>query len=172
MARWVYMAFAFLALAAWAGAQGPPPAQPLTAEDKLRLLRANGTLIEGLVYQGIDLSRADRPEQRAEECRKTARLLADAAQDAAVKQDAERVAELTGLFRDVVRDGFLPTYASAVKEATPGSPAARELERQRDLAAGDVKTLKTAVPTSGKVGENARVRDVLKQLDELAEKLK
>lgn len=172
MARWVYMPIAFLALAAWAGAQGPPSAQPLSAEDKLRLLKANGTLIEGLVYQGIDLSRADRPEQRVEECRKAAQLLADAARDAAGKQDAERVAELTGLFRDVVRDGFLPTYAKGTQEVTPGSPADRKIKEQRELAVRDVTGLKAAIPASGTVGENARVRDALKQLDELAEQLK
>jgi hypothetical protein len=172
MVRWGYTLFAFAALAAWAGAQGPTPAPPLSAEDKLRLLKANGPLIHNLVESGIQLSAAENAGQRVEKCRDAARLLAHAVRDAAAKEDAERVAELTALFREVVRDGFLPTYNDAIQKVTPGSPAAEELKKQREHAAGDVNGLKAAIPTSGKVGENARVRDELKQLEELSAQLK
>ena len=54
MVRWAHMLSAFVALAARAGAQNPVPAQPpLSAEDKLRLLKANGALIDNLVRDGV-----------------------------------------------------------------------------------------------------------------------
>jgi hypothetical protein len=81
MARWLYLLTAFAALAAWAGAQNPAP--PLSAEDKLRLLKANSALIDNLVRDGISLSAADTPERRAEECRKSSLALAHEIQKAA-----------------------------------------------------------------------------------------
>jgi len=171
MARWVYMLTAFAALAAWAGAQGPAPAQ-LTAEDKLRLLRANSQLIDNLVGHGVDLSNAGDPVQQAAHCRLTAGALARAVEAAAKQQEAERVAVLTLLFRDVVRDGFLPTHAEAKEHVTPESPGAKHLKQLRSSISEDVTKLKAAIPTSGKVGDSARVRDALKQLDELTESLK
>lgn len=172
MARWAYILTTFFALAAWAGAQGPVPAPPLSAADQLRLLKANGTLIDNLVHHGVGLSSADTVEKRAEQCRGAAKALADAAQDAASKQDTERVAELTSLFRDVFRDALLPTLQEGERTVTPESPAGRKLREVRDASAGDVTALKAAIPATGKVAENARVKKTLKELDTLAEKLK
>ncbi|QJW96342.1 hypothetical protein [Frigoriglobus tundricola] len=169
MARWAFLLTAFVALAAWAGAQGPVPPAPLSAEDKLRLLRANHALIENLVRDGVEMSKAGRPVDRAAHCRLASRSLVNAIREAARTEDAERVAELTGLYRTVVRDGLLPTLADAKRGVTPNSPADVALRKVRSDSVEDVKDLKTALPA---VGNNQRVKDALKQLDELVEALK
>jgi hypothetical protein len=167
MARWLYLLTTFAVLAAWAGAQNPAP--PLSAEDKLRLLKANGTLIDNLVRDGVSLSAADTPEDRAARCRSTSLALANEIQKAATAEDAERVAELIVLFRDVVKDGLAPTIADGLKVVNPVSPAAAKLREVRGDAARDVTNVKSA---AGKWAENPRVKDVLKQLDEIADALK
>lgn len=172
MARWASIVAVLAALAAWAGAQGPPPAAPLTAADRLRLLKANGTLIDNLVDHGVELSRAGAVEERADQCRRAARALASAIQDAAARQEAERVAELTGLFREVVRDALLPTLDHGKQTVTPDSPAGRRLREVRSASARDVSDLRAALPATGKVADNARVKEAVKELDSFGERLK
>jgi hypothetical protein len=171
MARWVYMLGVFAVLAGWAGAQNP--AQPaLSPEDKLRLLQTNSALIDNLVRDGIKLSDANDPVTRAQRCRDTSLSLAQAIRQAATAEDAERVYELTGLFREVVRDGLVPTMKEAQQLVPPQSPGAKNLSDLRGYAAADVAGLKIVIPAGGKMSENPRVKEVLKQLDELAEALK
>ncbi len=170
MLRWAYIFAVFVALTAWAGAQGPGAA-PLTAADQLRLLKANGTLIDNLVDHGVELSRADTPQERAKQCRAAAKALATAIQAAATKQEAERVAELTTLFRDVLRDALLPALENGKRLVTPGSPGEEQLLRTWSYAAQDLSEVKTAIPATGKVAENARVKDAMKDIDALADKL-
>ena len=134
MARWLYLLTVFAVLAAWAGAQNPAP--PLSAEDKLRLLKANGTLIDNLVRDGVALSAADRPEDRAARCRSASLALANAIQQAAAAEDADRVAELTALFCDLVRDGLVPTIDDGQRVVPPESPSAKKLREVRGLAVG------------------------------------
>jgi len=160
MARWLYLLTAFAVLAAWAGAQSPAPS--LSAEDKLRLLKANGTLIDNLIRDGVALSAADRPEDRAARCRSAALALANAIQQAAAAEDAERVAELTSLYCDLIRDGLVPTITDGLQVIPPESPSAKKLREVRGLAVGDVAKVKAVVPA----GESA------KQLDKVAEMLK
>jgi hypothetical protein len=171
MARWVHMTVAFAVLAAWAGAQSPaPPA--LSPEDKLRLLKANGPLIGELVHEGVAMSAAGDPVQRAERCRGAARSLANAIEDAARQENPDRVAELAGLFRDLVRDGLVPTIEDAQRGVPPESPSGRRLRDLRGTAAKDVSDLKAAVAAPGTLGDNPLIKDVRKQLDELADALK
>lgn len=166
MARACYLLTVFAALSAWAGAQNPAAPAPLTAEDKVRLMRANGTLVDTLVRDGLTLSRATNPEDRATQCRGAALSLLRAIEDAAKAEDAERVAELTGLYREVVRDGLLPTIAEAQVGVTPESPAGQRLRGLRLSTTNDLTGLKAAIP-AGKIADNPRVRDALKSLDEL-----
>lgn len=170
MARWFYLLLAFAALSAWAGAQNPAP--PLSAEDKLRLLRANSTLLEHLVRGGVALASPDTPEKKAEDCRGAALALANAIHDAAAADDAERVAELTPLFRDLVRDGLVPTINDGLKVVTPESPAAKKLRAVRGYAVEDVAKVKARLSAGSKLTDNARVRESLKELDQLANELK
>ena len=83
--------------------------------------------------------------------------------------DAERVAELTVLFRDLVRDGLVPTINDGLKVVNPKSPAFTKLREVRGYAADDVVKVKTA---TGKLTANPRVKDSLKELDELEGRLK
>jgi hypothetical protein len=170
MARWVYMLVVFAPLAGWAGAQNP--AQPLSPEDKLRLLQTNSALIDNLVRDGIALSGANDSVTRAERCRHASLSLAEAIKQAATTEDAERVVELTGLFREVVSDGLVPTMREAQQNVPPQSPAAKALSTLQGLAANDVAGLKTVISAGGKMSENPRMKDALKQLDELTEVLK
>jgi hypothetical protein len=170
MARWVYMLTAFAGLAAWAGAQHPAP--PLSAEDRLRLLKTNATLIDNLVREGVELSKAGLPEDRAARCRGASLALANEIREAARAENAERVVELTGLFHNLVRDGLVPTINDGLKSVPPQSPSAVKLREVRGLAVSDVTNVKSAIPSTGKLGDNQQVREALKNLDELAEALK
>lgn len=173
MARWAYLLIAFTVLAAWAGAQNPTPApSPLSAEDKLRLLKANSTLIENLVNDGVAISSADTAVTRVEQCRKASRSLVNAVQQAATAEDAERVAVLTELFRDFVREGLLPTLDDAKRDVPPESPDGKRLRDLRLKAAGDLNDLKKAASSPGKLSDNQRVKEAVKQLDDISEALK
>jgi hypothetical protein len=166
MVRWCYLLTAFVALAAWAGAQNPTPPAQLSAKDKLRLHRANSTLIENLVNDGVAMSNVGDPVDRAERCRSAARSLVNAIQDAARAEDAERVAELAGLFRTVVLEGLLPTLNDAKQNVTPKSPGEKKLRDVRENSARDVNDLKAATAT-GKLADHPRVKEALKGLNDL-----
>jgi hypothetical protein len=172
MARWVYLLAAFVALAAWAGAQGPVPPAPLSAEDKLRLLKTNGTLIDELVRDGVEMSKAGQPVDRAVKCREASQALVNAIQQAATTEDAERVAVLMGLYRELVRDGLMPTIEEAKVGIPPNSPADLKLRGVREKYATNVSELRTHATSTGKLANNPRVKEALKQLDELNEQLK
>jgi hypothetical protein len=169
MTRWPHTLLAFVLLSAWAGAQnGAPPV--LTAEDKVRLFRENVTLIESLVNDGVALSAADTPVKRAEHSRSAARALVNAIAQAAGADDADRVAELAGLFRVIARDGVVPVLNDAKRVVSPESPDGKRLRELREQAARDVSDVKALA--GGKLGASARVRDALKALDEVTDALK
>lgn len=170
MARPLYLLLVFAALSAWAGAQNPAP--PLSAEDKLRLLKANGTLIDNLVRDGVALSAADRTEDRAARCRSASLALANAIQQAAAAEDADRVAELTRLFCDLLRDGLAPTISDGLQAIPPQSPSAVKLREVRGLAVGDVSRVQSAIPAGGKLAANDGVKESLTRLATVAEMLK
>jgi hypothetical protein len=167
MARWLYLLGTFAALAAWAGAQNSAP--PLGAEDKLRLLKSNGALIDNLVNDGVAISNADAPVRRVESCRGASLSLVNAIRHAADADDAERVAELTGLFRDFVREGLAPTLKEAQRDVPPESPDGKRLRELGDIAARDLTDLRAAIGKSEKLNQNPRVKDAAKGLDELGE---
>lgn len=168
MARWVYILTALAALSAWAGAQNPAP--PLSPEDRLRLLETNRDLVENLVRDGIAMSAADKPEDRAAKCRDASRSLANEIEKAAKEENAERVAELTGLFHEIVSKGLAPTLNEQQAIVPPQSKAGQKLAQLRKYTTDDVDGLKAAIP-AGKFADNPRVQDALKQLDELANAL-
>jgi hypothetical protein len=159
----------FATLSAWAGAQGPTG---IPAADRLKLLRANRQLIENMVDNGIDLARADTPLRRADVCYRTTRSLSEAMQAAAGEQNLDRVAELCGHLDAVVRDALAPNLADASRTIPPGSPDESELKKLRATALKDFDDLSRALPVGGKVGGDARVRDVVGKLESLRDKLK
>jgi hypothetical protein len=166
MIRLAYTSLAFVALAAWAGAQAPPRAS-LSAAEQLRLHRANRVLLADLVDRGIDLGGASHPVDRAEACRKTARVLGVALLQAAEANDADRVAELGGHLESVVRDGLVPMIDDANRHIHPMSPDAVRLKAVREAAVIDLDGA-----AANKLGDHPRVREVVGKLGELKEKLK
>jgi len=84
----------------------------------------------------------------------------------------KRVAELADLFLKVVGEALLPALDDAKRAVPPESPDAKHIRAIRAGSADDVRELKAAIPATGKVADNGRVKDALKQLDEVAEKLK
>ena len=170
MSRFGFTLVVGVALAAWAGAQGPPPA--VTAADRVRMLRADRTLLADLVESGVKLGGADHPVARAESCQETARLLGIALHTAAEGQDADRVGELGDHLDRVVRDGLVPLLDEARRTTPPESPDAKRLGAVRESAAGDLEWALSAVPPAGKLADSARVTDVAAKLDRLRERLR
>jgi hypothetical protein len=167
MIRPLIILTAFVALSAWAGAQGPAATTPLSPEDRLRLLKANSLLIENLVNDGVAMSSADRPVDRAERGRSAARSLVNAIQQAASAEDAERVAELTGLFRVFVSDGLAPMLKEAKRDVPPESPDGKRVRELTETAQRDLNDLKAALGQSDKLTANPRVQEAAKQLEGL-----
>jgi hypothetical protein len=160
----------FLALAAWAGAQGPSPALP--ADVQLRMLRENRLLLNDLVERGVALSGADDPVSRAEECEKMVRSLGAALRRAADAQNPDRVAELGDHLEAVLRDGLIPNLDEATRVIDPHSPEWPRLQEVRKRAAGGLDEIRDALPTTGKVGENGKVKDLRGKLDGFKERVK
>jgi hypothetical protein len=164
MRRSLVTLVAFMALAAWAGAQGPPP--PLPAAIQAKLFKSNRLLLEQLVDHGIKLANADRLV-RAEECRKTATTLANYLGRAAEDQDPDRVAELAGLMGDVVREGLVPNLKAAQDEIRPGDPREAQLVKVRERATEDLNSLPGKIPTDGKVADSQKVKEAIAALQAL-----
>jgi hypothetical protein len=168
MVRAGFTCCAFLLLAAWAGAQGPP----LTVDVQLRLLRENRTLLNDLVSQGVELSASDDLVTRTEQCEATVRTLGAAIRLAAAAQNADRVAELGDHLNAVVTEALIPNLEEGRQMINPNSPEAAKLEAVRAKAAGNLGDLRDALPTSGKFGESDKVKDLRGKLDALKERMK
>jgi hypothetical protein len=172
MARLLTILVAFVALSAWAGAQGPPAPAQLSPEDRIRLLKSNSLLISHLVDEGVRMANAADSVDRAAGCRGAGRSLVNAIDQAAAAGDAERAAVLAGLYRQVVAEGLVPTIKDASGEVRPESPRGKVLQQVRTDAAKDLTDLKAALGKSDKLTGHPRVRDEAEQLDKLGETLK
>ena len=168
MRRTMLTLIVFAALSAWAGAQGTAP---LSAEIQIKQFQSNRILIENLVSHGIELSKADNPLQRAAACRQTARTLANSLENAARDKDADRVAEFAHLYGEVVRDGLVPNLEAASNSIPAGSPQWADLQTIRDKAKADFEGVHSSIPTTGKVGDNDKVKAALALIEGLKGKL-
>ena len=65
----------------------------------------------------------------------------------------------------------MPTLQDATRDVPPESPDGKRLRELRLKAADDLRDLKKAA-SAGKLGKSQRVRDELKQLDDVTEALK
>jgi hypothetical protein len=170
MPRVLFTLFVFATLSAWAGAQGP--AAGLSAAERLKMLRTNRMLIENMVDHGIDMANADTPLKRANECHRTARTLANAMQQAAVDQNADRVAELCGHVDAVLREALAPNLQQARRDLRPGSPDESEFKKLRESALRDFDGLRDAIPPTSKVAADAKVKEAFGKLESLRDMLK
>jgi hypothetical protein len=169
MARFLFTFSCLIALAAWAGAQGTAPR---SAAEQLNMLRTDRVLLGNLVDDSLGLSGANTPLEKAEACRRTTRTISDALGQAVGDQDANRVAELGGHLETVVRDALVPSFDDAKRLIPDDSPEAAKLKELKQKAVGDFDAVRGAIPTSGKVGNNERVKDTRSKLDKLRERLK
>lgn len=158
----------FFLLAAWAGAQGPP----LTVDVQLRLLRENRTLLNDLVNQGVALSASDDLVTRTERCEDTVRTLGAAIRRAAEAQNADRIAELGDHLNVVVTEALIPNLDEGQRMIDPTSPEAAKLKAVRDRTAGNLGDVRDALPTTGKVGDSDKVKDLRGKLDALKDRVK
>lgn len=165
MTRPALTAVVLASLAAWAGAQGPPPT---SAAEKLRLHRANRTLLTDLVGGGVRLASADHLVDRAEACQQTARALGIAVRRAAEASDADRIAELGAHLDSLVNDGLVPVLDDATRAIPPASPDAVRLRAVRAGATADLDATGAALPP----GDDPTVRALRARLAELRDRVK
>jgi hypothetical protein len=158
----------FLALAAWAGAQGQSAP---SAADRLQLLRTNLGLIDGLIDDSVNLAGANTAVDRAAVCQTTAHRLVGEVEKAADAGNPDRVAEFGGHLERMVREGLVPTLEDG-KTVHPVSPEAKRLKEIREGAIRDLGALHEALPTSGKLGESEKVKKLRQELESLREALK
>ena len=158
----------FLALAAWAGAQGPA----LSTGEQLEMLRANRAVIDGLIDQSVEMAAADTPLKRAAAGQKTAGALAGAVAREAGRGNADRVAEFAGHLETVVRDALVPNLDEARRTIPPESPDAPRLKKIRDDARLDLDGVGEALGAPGKVGDDATVQELRRKLGALRDALK
>jgi hypothetical protein len=160
----------FLGLAAWAGAQGPPPG--LDPARNRELLRTNRALLNQLIDHGVELGGADSPLKRATICRESVRWLAGEVGEAVAAENPDRVTELGGHLEAMIRDGLAPNLDNARQTITPESPDWARLKATRENALGDLDGVRDALAAPGKVGDHAKVKDLRGKLDGLRERLK
>lgn len=157
----------FLALAAWAGAQGQPAP---SAADQLQLLQINRGVIDALIDDSVKLAGANTPVDRADVCQKTTNRLAGEVEKAATAGNLDRVAEFGGHLGRMVREGLVPTLEEA-KSVRPESPDAKRAKEIRERAIGDLGALHEALPTSGKLGDSEKVKKLRQELESLRKAL-
>lgn len=163
MRRFAATAVVLTALAACAS--GQPSAGP-TAAEQLRLFTKNRDLLEGLVEHTVALANADTPVAKVRACHASARDVGRALKDAADRDDADRIAELSEHLTAVIRHGLAPTIGAARDVIPAGTPAAKELQEVSALAADDAKAFELAIPALGKAGASGRVKDARTKLRE------
>jgi hypothetical protein len=169
--RVLLLLVSFAALAAWAGAQGPPP--PLSPADRAKLFKSDRALLDQLIDHGIEMANPNRDNDldRAQECRKTAKTLANYLERAAKdEQDPDRVAEMTALLTELVRDGLAPNLTVARQTNPKGSPRHKEVVALGETAVKDLDDVKAAIP-AGKVGDDEKVKAALAALAALRPQL-
>ena len=169
MARFCFTLCSLIALAAWAGAQGTAS---LSTAEQLNMLRADRVLLGSLVEDGLGLANANTPLEKADASRRTARSLADAIGRAVSDQDAARVAELGGHFETIIRDALAPNLDEAKRLIPDDSPEAAKLKDLQRKSIDDLDAVRSAIPSTGKVGSNERVKEMNGKLDGLRTRLK
>ena len=163
MTRSAYTLIVFATLAAWASAQPTP-----RADDRLRLLQVNQSLLEDLLEHGLKLSQTGNKLDQADECRNAmttlGRVLTNVTSDPSA--DPDRIAELSDQLSELVTDGLAPTLAEVRDRVKSGSPDGPRLSKIEKQAATDLQTIQSALPTDGRLGQSTKVQASQKKLSE------
>lgn len=169
MRRFAATTVLLAALAAWASGQ-PSTAGP-TAGEQLRLFMKNRDLLENLVEHSVALANADTPVAKVRACHETAKDFGRALKDAADRDDADRIAELSEHLTAVITHGLVPTIDAARGVIPVGTPAAKELLEVSQQATTDAEGFELSIPALGKVGASNKVKDARTKLREARETL-
>lgn len=165
-ARTLIAVAAFAALSGWVS--GSAPAVGRTADEEATLLKKNSTLLEGLLDDGLKLSAAETPLDRAAACRRAADRLSVELSAAARYEDADRVSEVGDLLTDLLTDGFLPPFTAAQADIPPSSPDFPRLQLLHRESASQFAAAVDALPATGSFAAGRRVSAVRKKLAALA----
>jgi hypothetical protein len=149
-------------LAAWAAAQHPTGG---LAHERLELLKANRPLLEDLLGHGLTLGDKNSALDRAQESRQTTDRLARELRSAVYAGDADRIAEMTDLYKRVWAEAFAPNLLEARSYVRPHSERYKEMQKLHRDAANDVTALAAGIPNSGPIGTLARVKTARTQLE-------
>jgi hypothetical protein len=149
-------------LAAWGAAQHPAGG---TAAERLQLLKDNRELLGDLLAHGLTLGDKNSALDRAVESRETAQRLARELRSAVILGDADRIAEMSDLYRRVWAEALAPNLIEAQSYVRPQSERYKEMRKLHQDAAKDVAALAAGIPATGPVGGLARVQDARKQLE-------
>ena len=168
MRRLVTTSFALALLAAFAS--GQPTGGPLAGE-QLKLFQSNRELLENLIERSVDLANADTPVAKIKACHESTKDLGRAIKDAADRDDADRVAELSEHLTAVIHHGLVPTIDRARAIIPIGTPAERELYDLTIEAGLDARRFELSIPALGKVGASNRVREARAKLQIAGESL-
>ncbi len=163
MRRLAFSTFVLVALSAWVS--GQPAAGPLAGE-QLHLFRGNRELLENLVEHSVELANADTPVGKVRACHESTKDLGRAMKDAADRDDADRVAELSELLTAVIRFALVPTLGEARVAIPVGTPAYQRLRDLTELATADAERFELSIPALGKIGASNKVKDARGKLHE------
>lgn len=149
-------------LAAWGAAQHPAGG---LAADRLELLKANRPLLEDVLAHGLNLGDKNSALDRAVASRETTDRLARELRSAVILGDADRIAEMSDLYKRVWAEALAPNLAEAKATIRPHSERYNEMRDLHKAASKDVSDLAAGIPTGGPVGTLTRVQDARKQLE-------
>lgn len=156
MRRLAFTTLVLLALAAVGS--GQPAAGPLAGE-QLHLFQSNRELLENLIEHSVELANADTPVAKVRACHEATKDLGRALKEAADRDDADRVAELSDHLTAVIRHGLAPTVTDARGVIPVGTPPFQQLQDLTAQAAADAERYELSIPAIGKVGGSAKVKD-------------
>ncbi len=170
MRRLVFTTFVLTLLSVWASGQSAPGG-PLAGE-QLKLFEGNRGLLEELVDRTVELANADTPVAKVRACHESTKALGRALRDAADRDDADRVTELSDHLTAVINHGLVPTIDDARKTVPVGTQAEKELFELTSVATQDAERFELAIPALGKVGGSSKVQDARAKLRGANEGLK
>jgi len=160
--RWWVAVVVFAVGSAIVGAEGPPAGKRNWVE-QYDLYQRNKELVRELVDRSLELTTQADPLQRVETANWVARLLAKEIQEAAGRgeDDANRVVELGGHLRAVVRDGIIPNISQARAVIQPGSDGEKRLFRGRDATLDVIGSLEGVIAGDAPLAQLREVRETL-----------